>query len=225
MESFYPDSKVLPLSQPISDHVPYVVQVNTHVSRSQIFIFENFWTNFDGFNDTVELHWHSTPFYGNSTKTFSIKFKKLWRSLKAWSKGLSQLSKNIHNYRWVIAFMDGIEYVRPLSLVEKNFREIVKSHLTKLLEAKRIYWKQRATSRFVQFGEENTKVFRTLATYSRRKNHISQLQGEDGSNIIQHSKKVEMLWESFKSILGSSACTSMYYDLATDSECAATHIG
>jgi hypothetical protein len=35
--------------------------------------------------------------------------------------------------------MDGIEYARPLTLIEKNFIEIVKSHLAKLLEAKRIY--------------------------------------------------------------------------------------
>jgi hypothetical protein len=51
----------------------------------------------------------------------------------------SQLSKNIHNCSWIIAFMDGIEYARPLTLIEKNFIEIVKSHLAKLLEAKRIY--------------------------------------------------------------------------------------
>jgi hypothetical protein len=86
----------------------------------------------------VELHWHSTPFYGNLAKTLSVKFKQS-RGLKAWSKGLSQLSRNIHNCSWVIAFMDGIEDARLLSLIEKNFREIVKSHLAKLLEAKGIY--------------------------------------------------------------------------------------
>jgi hypothetical protein len=38
---------------------------------------------------------------------------------------------------------------------------------------------------------------------------------EDGNNIIQHFNKVEVLWESLRADLGSSACTSMYYDLAT----------
>jgi hypothetical protein len=69
--------------------------------------------------------------------------------------------------------MDVIEDTRPLNLIGKNFREIVKAHLAKLLEAKIIYWKQKATIRFVQFGEENTKVFQSLATYTKRKNHIS----------------------------------------------------
>jgi hypothetical protein len=35
--------------------------------------------------------------------------------------------------------MDGLEDARPLSLIEKNFRKIVKTHLAKLLEFKRIY--------------------------------------------------------------------------------------
>jgi hypothetical protein len=38
---------------------------------------------------------------------------------------------------------------------------------------------------------------------------------DDGSSITHHSEKVEVLWEVFKSRLGSSACTSMYFDLAT----------
>jgi hypothetical protein len=184
----YPNIKVIPLSQPISDHIPYVVQVSSQVPRSQNIRFENFWTNFDGFTDTVDLHWHSTPFYGNSTKTISVKFKQLRRGLKAWSKGLSHHSKNIHNCTWVIAFMDGIEDAQPLSLVEKNFREMVKAHLAKLLEARRIYWKQRATVRFVKFGEENTKVFQALSTYTKRKNHISWLQLANGNCVIHHSE-------------------------------------
>jgi hypothetical protein len=120
------------------------------VPKSQLFRFENFWTNFYGFKDIVDLYWQSTPFYGNSAKTISVKFKQLRRGLKAWSKGLSQFSKNIHNCSWIIAFMDRLEDAIPLSLIEKNFRKIVKTHLAKLLESKRIYWKQRATVRFVK---------------------------------------------------------------------------
>jgi hypothetical protein len=84
--------------------------------------------------------------------------------------------------------MDGVEDAQPLSLVEKNFREMVKAHLAKLLEARRIYWKQRATVRFVKFGEENTKVFQALFTYTKRKNHISWLQLANGNCVIHHSE-------------------------------------
>jgi hypothetical protein len=110
--------------------------------------------------------------------------------------------------------MYGLEDARPLSLIEKNSRKIVKTHLAKVLEAKRIYWKQRAIVRFGKFGKENTKVFHALATHTKRKNHITQLQLANGSCVMQHSEKVDALWESFKNRLGSSVCPIMHFDLS-----------
>jgi hypothetical protein len=104
------------------------------VPKAQIFQFENYWTNFEGFLDTVNLHWHSTPFFANSVKTLSGKFKQVRRGLKAWSHNLSNLNKNIHNISWVLALLDGLEDARPLCRLEKKFRQIVKKHLAKLLE-------------------------------------------------------------------------------------------
>jgi hypothetical protein len=58
-----------------------------------------------------------------------------------------------------------------------------------LLEAKRIYWKQRNTSRWVVFGDENSSLFQAMATYSMRRNFIGSLTLEDGSVISDHEKK------------------------------------
>jgi hypothetical protein len=135
----FPGTKVLPLARPISDHTPYVIQISTQLTQSSVFRFENYWVQFDGFRDIVELHWHSTPFYGNSARTLCGKFKQDCRGLKKWSKDLSKLNKNIYNCSWVIAFLDGLEDARALSQMERNFRKIVKTHMGKLLEAKRIH--------------------------------------------------------------------------------------
>jgi hypothetical protein len=70
---------------------------------------------------------------------------------------------------------DELEDARLLSLIESNFRKIVKKHLSQLLEVKRIYWKQRATLRLVKFGDENTKVFQAMTTHSNRRNSIAEL--------------------------------------------------
>lgn len=78
-------------------------------------------------------------------RTISENFKQLRASLKKWSKELSQLNKVINNCNWVLALLDGLEDQRGLSLIESNFRKIIRSHLQKLLEAKRKYWKQRST--------------------------------------------------------------------------------
>jgi hypothetical protein len=57
------------------------------------------------------------------------------------SKELSKLGKLINNCLFVLALLDGLEEQRSLSSLESAFRRLVKEHLGKLLEAKRICWK------------------------------------------------------------------------------------
>lgn len=49
----YPATSVKPLSRPTSDHVPYVVRMDSHIPKASIFRFENFWVDFPGFFDLV----------------------------------------------------------------------------------------------------------------------------------------------------------------------------
>lgn len=83
--------------------------------------------------------------------------------LKKWSEELSKLNKIIHNCSCVLVILDGLEDQRRLSIVERNFKKIVKVHLQQMLEAKRIYWKQRSIVRWMKFGDdENIKLFQSI---------------------------------------------------------------
>lgn len=135
----YPATYVKALPMPISNHIPYVVKMDSHIPKATLFRFENYWTDFPSFYDTVKIHWQNNPFYANMAKTISGNFKELRKGLKCWSKELSKLNKLINNCSWVLALLDGLEEQRCLSLIEGNFRKIVKKHMHKLLEAKRIY--------------------------------------------------------------------------------------
>lgn len=144
----FPATKVQALSQLVYDHIPCKVAVGTSIPKSSQFRFENYWAEFNGFFfDTMALHWHNNPFFANMARTISNIFKQLGKGLKEWSREFSKLGKLINNWIWVIAMLDGLEGQRPLSRVEANFRLAVKKHLLDLLEAKRIYWKQRAMNR------------------------------------------------------------------------------
>jgi hypothetical protein len=94
--------------------------------------------------------------------TLSGKLKVLRRGLKAWSQELSKLNKLINNSSYVLALLDCLEEQRTLSLIERNFRQLLKSHLLDLLETKRVYWKQRVTIRWVKFGDEKIQSSFTL---------------------------------------------------------------
>lgn len=85
--------------------------------------------------------------------------------------------------------------------------------MQKLLDAKRIYWKQRPTVRCVKFGDENSKLFQAMDTHSFRRNSIPSLLADDGTTICDHEIKVGLLWNSFKDKLGISEFSEMLFDL------------
>jgi hypothetical protein len=39
---YFPDTKVVPSSRSIPDHIPYVIQIRTQIPKSQVFRFENY---------------------------------------------------------------------------------------------------------------------------------------------------------------------------------------
>lgn len=211
----YPDTSVRVLGRPVSDHSPFVINIGTHIPKSSLFRFENYWLQFLGFLDVVALHWNSTPFYANAAKTLNSKFKQVRYGLKVWSKELSRLGKLINNSNFVLALLDGLEDQRPLSTLENAFRRVVKGHLNKLLEAKRIYWKQRNTTRWVQFGNENTGLFQAMATYFYLRKYISSITLDDGSCVSDHGRKAHALWLAYKERLGISEFSQITYDLAS----------
>jgi hypothetical protein len=97
--------------------------------------------------------------------------------------------------------------------MEKNFRKILKAHIAKLLETKRIYWKNRAKMRWAKLGDENTKKFHTVATQSYRRNYITSIKADDENYITNHDHKAAIIWSSYKNRLGLSSNHDMSFDL------------
>jgi hypothetical protein len=162
----------------------------------------------------VQLHWDTTPFFANATKIVNAKFRQVRAGLKHWSKELSKLGKLINNSHFVLTILDGLEEQRLLSSLESSFRRLVKQYLAKLQEAKRLYWKQRNTARWVLFGDKNTRLFHTMATYSMRRNFISSLTFEDGSEVFEYEQKAGVLWSAYRDMLGVSKFSGILFELS-----------
>jgi hypothetical protein len=80
----FPNTKVIPLSRPISDHIPYVVLVNTLIPKALFFRFENSSIEFPGFQDNVKLHWESDTFLCQLCQNS-------FKEIQAGEKGLKKL--------------------------------------------------------------------------------------------------------------------------------------
>jgi hypothetical protein len=98
-------------------------------------------------------------------------------------------------------------------LEEWNFREILNSHLIQLLNQQKIYWTQRGARKWVKFGDECTAFFHANASIRLRKNSITSLADDNGQEHFLHDEKAQLLWDAFKSRMGTSDFSHMYYVL------------
>ena len=173
--SDFPNTLLLPMARPTSDHIPCKIQIGTSIPKAHVFRFENFWVEHPGFFDMVNSVWNSNISATNSATRITAKFKLLRAALKKWSKGLSNLSCLIKNCNSTLEILDTLEEQRPLFLQEFNFRKILKKHILKLLKHQKDYWKKRYTIRWTKFGDESTKFFHAAATERYRINTITSL--------------------------------------------------
>jgi hypothetical protein len=211
--STYPDTMAIPLAKLSSDHIPIQVKIGNAITRANIFRFEEFWLDIDGFGELVASNWLNKGLYRNLAQDIVARFKNLRQAIKKWSRNLSQLNKIITNCCYVTAVFDGLEDQRPLSIIENNFRAALKKHTLNLLEAQRKYWRKRANIRWAKLGDENTKFFHAVATRNYRHNYITSLMDEDGRIITKHHQKAAILWKAFKQRLGTTSSTNMMFDL------------
>jgi hypothetical protein len=81
----------------------------------------------------------------------------------------------------------------------------MKVHLSRLLSYHNEYWKKRCTIRWTKFGGENTKFFQSIATERHRRNDIASILLLDGNLATEHKDKEEIIFQTYKARLGSSA--------------------
>jgi hypothetical protein len=137
--SDYPNTLMLLLARITSDHTPCVVQISTKIPKGNLFRFENFWVEQQGFYDLVKLAWEYEVKATSSASTIVAKFKLLQRVLKRWSQSLSQLKIQLKQCNEIISVLDKLEENMPLYLTEANLRNVINKHIEKLLKAQKEY--------------------------------------------------------------------------------------
>lgn len=119
-----------------------------------------------------------------------------------WQSHISSLKQNISNVKPVLSFLDMLEEFRDLSIIEWNFRELLRKKLNSLLRQQQIYWKQRGTVKWVKFGDEGTKFFHANATIKQRRNLTTSLQNDNHNDffitiprLISYGNLLKTYWD------------------------------
>jgi hypothetical protein len=71
--SVYPNIVVIPLAKPTSDHVPCVVTIDIVIPHANIFCFENYQVEQQGFMECVSATWDLECWGNNSASWLSRK--------------------------------------------------------------------------------------------------------------------------------------------------------
>jgi hypothetical protein len=211
--SICPNTLMLPLARTTSDNTPCMIQIGTSIPKAKVFRFENFWIDQLGFLDIVQAVWQSEFKSICSATKLSAKFKFLRRMLRRWAQNLSNLKKQIQVCNEVVLILDKLEENRRHFCAEKNFRNILKGHITKLLQFQKEYWRQRYTIRWTKLGDQSTKIFHAAATERYRINTITSIDTNDGRTLTAHADKASFIWEEYRSRLSCSNHTQMVFNI------------
>jgi len=135
--SYYPNTLMLPMSKPISDHIPCMVQIDTAIPKAEVFRFENFWVEQPDFLDLVQNTWNNEVRASNSVTKITAKFKLPRKTLKKWTKSISTINKLIAQCNEVLCILDKLEEQRPLFIQEAYFKKILKNHVLNCRDLRR----------------------------------------------------------------------------------------
>jgi hypothetical protein len=106
----------------------------------------------------------------DKAKNLKAKFKIIRKVLKDWQRSLPKIDKIVRHIKLLIEFIDIIEEHRDLSLEEWNFRDHMQTKVAELLHIQKIYWKQRASIKWITDGDMCSRFFHAHATLKHRRN-------------------------------------------------------
>ena len=135
----FPDTVAMPLSRPISDHLPCVIKIGNAIPKAKVFRFENYWLKHSNFKDVVTAAWNIPVGKLDAAKSITAKFKNLRRTMKQWARNISFLKTKNAAIDEVIFQLDLFEEFRYLADFERKCRQILKEHLIILLKNQKIY--------------------------------------------------------------------------------------
>jgi hypothetical protein len=118
------------MSTSTSDHCPLLLNLALQFNSGKRFRFESFWRKADGFLETVEEAWASTPPIVNPFKRLAGKLSATARALCSWSDrfiGNNKLQILVANE--LILRLDVAMESRALSEEEDGFRRLLKRKL------------------------------------------------------------------------------------------------
>lgn len=180
-----------------SDHQPLFIKFNRDKRRPvgrRPFRFEATWLSHTQFKRFLGRCWKSNRL------PWSIKVRGLQRSLREWNKrtfgdinSKKQASiKRIEDLDSKMALTNNNLLVQEQVKVWREYEEV--------LAQEEIMWFQKSRSKWLQFGDRNTKFYHAVTTIRRRRNIYESLQNDQGEWVDHPEHLARMATNYFKNL-------------------------
>lgn len=131
---------------------------------------------------------------------------------RAWSRRLPPLHQREIDTKALINALDLLEEQRPLTSPESTLRRLAIAGLQSIQAEKLAIWRQRFNLKLAMDWDENSRFFHASASGRRRKNTIACLE-QDGTRFYSHDAKGLILYDFYKTLLGTATATQWNFDL------------
>jgi hypothetical protein len=196
--SLWPNSNVLHLTSPQSDHKALLVEIRSSgeaLYKNRIFRYEIMWERDENLSSVVEQAWQKrNP--GSDLGALAMRLQSVTKKLKDWSRAnFGQVTKELEALRKKVEALERDDPVR-------NWEAILqaKKKLDELLYREEMMWLQRSRINWLKEGDRNTKYFHQKARWRARKNRIKQLRKGDGNWTSDQQEMQHMATEYFTNL-------------------------
>ncbi|XP_075497853.1 uncharacterized protein LOC142535306 [Primulina tabacum] len=169
------------LIRTVSDHCPLFVSVPVFASGPSSFRFQSMWLRHHGFLQTVRLNWN-LPCHLNGMPRLFVKLKRLKSHLKWWNKSVfGDLFAKLAEAEQAVRIAEADCEAAPSDLHWTSLSNC-NADLARVTAMEADFWRQKATCRWLEDGERNTKLFHNMVKKKRVANKIFRIW-DNGSCI------------------------------------------
>jgi len=180
-EQKFPLVTVDALNREISDHTPLLLSTGdrVQVAGQHEFKFELSWLLLEGFFETVAKTWKSVICGYSPMKNWQNKIRRLRQFLRGWAKNVEGNARREKKKLFRLAGeLDLKAETQLLNQQELDLKQSLNTRIAQLHREEEIKWFQRAKTKNLLEGDNNTKYFHMVANGKRRKTRIFQLEQE-----------------------------------------------
>lgn len=161
------------MERSISDHCSIVLKVTNYDWGPKPFRALDCWFMEHGFKEKVAWMWNSYEVQGRGAYVLKEKIKLLKKDLKQWNKeSFGNLQKQSKDLVAKINLLDLKGEHGSLLQEEMDSRRFYVGEYWKIARRNESLLPQKSRSRWIKEGDGNTKFFRGVINWKRRKNNI-----------------------------------------------------